>query len=190
MIALEPPYRMARAEDGPRLAELVNYAGHGLPLYVWQGLAKPGEDPWEVGRRRQVERAATGKVIVADRGKGALAALTGYALSPEPEEIGPDMPEVFRPLVELENEVRGTWYVNILATVPEARGQGFGTALLALAERLAADEGLSRMSVIVAGDNGGARRLYERCGYRETARRPCIHGDWQSETEDWVLLVK
>ena len=41
---------------------------------------------------------------------------------------------MFVPLQELENLAPGTWYVNVLAAYPEHRGQGYGTALLAVAE--------------------------------------------------------
>jgi GNAT superfamily N-acetyltransferase len=81
-----------------------------------------------------------------------------------------DMPAMFRPLQELENLAPATWYVNVLAAYHEHRGKGHGTALFGLAERLAADVGRRGLSIIVSDANLGARRLYERCGYRETAR--------------------
>ena len=34
------------------LAELVNYAGDGLPFHLWSKMAAPGESAWEVGRGR------------------------------------------------------------------------------------------------------------------------------------------
>ena len=46
------------------------------------------------------------------------------------------------------------------------------------------------MSIIVASGNAGARRLYERTGYVETARRPVVKGDWDCDSDEWVLLVK
>ncbi|HEX6094114.1 MAG TPA: hypothetical protein VFZ07_12215, partial [Dongiaceae bacterium] len=47
-----PPFRPAVIEDAPILAELVNYAGEGLPLYLWGKMAAAGESAWDVGRRR------------------------------------------------------------------------------------------------------------------------------------------
>ena len=35
-----------------------------------------------------------------------------------------------------------------------------------------------------------ARRLYERCGYRERARRAMVKEKWQHPGMEWVLLVK
>ena len=36
------------------------------------------------------------------------------------------MPPMFVPLQELEDRVPGTWYVNVLATLEEHRGKGYG----------------------------------------------------------------
>jgi len=190
MIELEPPFRLATREDAAALADLVNFAGEGLPLYLWTTMAKDGEDPWEVGRRRQAEKTGTARIIVADEGAGTLAALTGYAIGTTPEEITADLPPPVVPLVELENLAPSTWYVNVLAAYPEARGRGLGARLLAVAEKIARDDGVAEMSIIVADANTGARRLYERTGYAERARRPMVHDGWRGRGEEWVLLVK
>ncbi len=190
MIALEPPMRLATEADAAELAELVNFAGEGLPLYIWAGLAKNGQDPWAVGRARQAEKAREGQIVVADSGNGAVASLTGYAIGAEPVEIGEDFPALFRPLQELENQALQSWYVNVLACYPDSRGQGIGSALLDLADEISGADGLHRMSVIVASNNLGARRLYERKGYRELATAPCVKEGWDTETENWVLLGK
>lgn len=190
MIRLDPPFRTATEADAPELAELVNFAGEGLPRYIWSQLGKPGEDPWDVGRARQAAKAAEGQIVVADYGEGAVAGLTGYVIGPDPVPIGDDFPALFRPLQELENQAPDSWYVNVLACYPAHRGQGLGSRLLEIADRIAAAEGQRRMSVIVAADNTGARRLYERHGYAETASRPCVAEGWQTDTDRWVLLMK
>ena len=87
MIDLEPPIRRATADDAPALADFINMAGEGMPLYLWGQMAKDGEDPWQIGRRRQVERMATATVIVIDDGGSAVAGLTGYPTPAEPEPI-------------------------------------------------------------------------------------------------------
>jgi len=190
MIPLPPPFRHATEADAPAIADLVNFAGDGLPLHFWTRAAAPGQDPWELGRARQAAQAADGKIVVIDEGAGAIAALTGYPIGPDPEKPGTGTPAIFRPLLELEALVPSSWYVNILACYPEHRGRGLGTRLLALAESIARAGGLSRMSVIVADENAGARRLYERHGYRETARRPCVRDGWETATREWVLLTR
>jgi ribosomal protein S18 acetylase RimI-like enzyme len=190
MVDLIAPLRRATGADAAALAEFVNMAGEGMPLHVWRGMAQAGEDPWEIGRRRQAERAEAGKVFVIDEGGGAVAGLTGYPTAAVPEAIADDEVPMFVPLIELENLAPSTWYVNVLATDPEHRGRGHGARLLALAESIARELGLAAMSIIVADRNTGARRLYERTGYVETARRAIVKGDWHCDSDAWVLLVK
>lgn len=190
MPTLSPPLRRATADDGPALADLVNFAGEGLPLYLWSKMAAPGEDPWEIGRRRQAQKAGEGKIFVIEEGGRVAAALTGYAIPAVPDPIPEDMPALFRPLQELENLAPATWYVNVLAAYPEFRNRGLGTRLLALAEDLAREAGLAGLSIIVAGSNAGARRLYESTGYAEAARRGIVKEDWACASREWVLLIK
>jgi ribosomal protein S18 acetylase RimI-like enzyme len=193
MIELEPPFRYARPDDAAPLAELINSAGEGLPLYLWTNLAEPGQGPWEVGRRRALREVGSfsyRNAVIAEAG-GIVASLVGYPLPDAPEPIAYDqMPPMFVPLQELENTAPRTWYVNVLATYPQYRGQGYGTRLLGIADRLAAATARTGLSIIVSDANAGARRLYERCGYRELAMRPMIKERWENPGENWVLLVK
>lgn len=190
MVDLTPPLRRATAADAAALADLINMAGEGLPHYFWQEMAEEGEDPWELGRRRQAKKAEQGQVFVVDEGAGAIAALTGYQTPAVPVVIADDAPPMFRPLHELENLALSSWYVNVLAAYPEQRGRGHGSRLLGLAEDIARELGLSAMSIIVADQNTGARRLYQRIGYVETARRVMVKETWQCDSDQWVLLIK
>jgi ribosomal protein S18 acetylase RimI-like enzyme len=185
--------RPATKDDRRELAELINFAGEGLPLYLWERMAEEGETAWEVGCRRAAREEGSfsyRNATVAERDGAVVAALVGYPLADEPEAIGPDMPAMFVPLQELENLAPRTWYVNVLAVYPDCRGQGLGTRLLDVAEQKAAEAGLSGLSIIVSDGNEGARRLYERCGYRERGTRPMVKEDWDNDGENWVLLVK
>jgi ribosomal protein S18 acetylase RimI-like enzyme len=190
MLTLAQPLRRATADDAPALADLVNFAGEGLPLYLWGKMANANEDPWQIGRRRQAQKAAEGKIFVIDEGDGVMAALTGYAIPPVPEPIPDDLPALFRPLQELENLAPGSWYVNVLAAYPQCRNRGLGTRLLGVAEDITHEAGLAALSIIVAGSNTGARRLYERTGFAEVARRAIVKEGWASASTEWVLLIK
>jgi ribosomal protein S18 acetylase RimI-like enzyme len=194
MIALQPPFRRAELKDAPALAELVNFAGEGLPLYLWEKLAQPGETAWEVGRRRAEREEGSfsyRNAVVAEIGGRCAACLIGYA---QPDEAAPidytAMPPMFVPLQELENLAPATWYVNVLAAYPEHRGQGLGASLLGLAEDFARASGRSGLSVIVSDANHSARRLYLRCGYVEAGERPMVKDGWRNEGRNWVLLTK
>lgn len=189
---LPPPFRRATPQDAAALADLVDFAGEGLPSYVWARMAQEGETPAEVGRRRaEREEGAFSyrNAVVTDLGSGPVAALIGYALPDRPEPIPDDFPLMFIPLQELENMACGTWYVNVLAAYPEHRRQGHGTRLLAIAERLAAEAGAKCVSIIVADTNSPARRLYERRGFRTVATRPMVKEGWQHPGRDWMLLL-
>lgn len=191
---LDPPLRTARTDDALALAELVNMAGEGLPLYLWTKMAEPGEDPWLVGQRRAQRDNASfshkNAVVMEEAGR-VVAGLIGYRLPDVPDPIDYEtMPAMFIGMQELENLAPRTWYVHVVAAVPEMRGRGIGTKLLSLAEELARETESSGMSIIVADSNEGARRLYERVGYREAGRRRAVKEDWKTATENWVLLLK
>lgn len=197
MISAEPPFFPATPDDAEALAQLVNMAGEGLPLYLWGRMAGPGQTAWEVGcgRARRTEGAFSYRnavtVRAGDKADGAvIACLIGYVIPEKPPPVDPDLPALFVPLQELENLAPGTWYVNVLAVLPEHRGQGHGGRLLALAEAEARAAGRRGLSLIVADANTGARRLYARRGFREAARRRMVKDGWRNPATKWVLLVK
>jgi ribosomal protein S18 acetylase RimI-like enzyme len=186
--------RPATPEDADALAQLINFAGEGMPFNYWESIAEEGETPWDVGRRR-AQREEGGfsykNATIAELDGEAAACLIGYAIPGEPEPIDYDsMSAVAVPLQELENLSPGSWYVNVLAAFPEHRGKGLGTKLLEVAQERGADARCSEMSIIVSDANEGARRLYERCGYRTRARRELVRDDGVKDGRNWVLLVK
>lgn len=193
MTKIQPPFRRARVADAAVLAELVNYAGEGMPLYLWGKMAGPGETAWEVGRQRAARESGSfsyrNAVVIEHDGKCA-GCLIGYAIPDEPVAIAPDMPAMFVPLQELENLAPSTWYVNVLAVLPELRNQGLGSKLLRFADATGRELGLGGMSVIVSDSNLGSRRLYERHGYGALATRPKVKEGWRNDGAAWVLLTK
>ncbi|MGI9424589.1 MAG: GNAT family N-acetyltransferase [Hyphomicrobiaceae bacterium] len=192
-MTLEAPFRAGRIEDAALLCELVNYAGERLPLYLWGKLATPEQDAWAVGYSRAVRDAGSfsyrNAIVIEDDGQAA-GCLIGYAIPDTIEPVPDDIPPMFRPLQELENLAPGSWYVNVLAVVPDRRSRGLGRKLLDLAEDRARRSGHGAMSIIVSDANVGARRLYERCAYDEAGTRPMIKDNWDNDGENWVLLTK
>jgi ribosomal protein S18 acetylase RimI-like enzyme len=186
-------FRAATVDDASVLAELINYAGESLPLYLWSRMAEPGEGAWDVGRHRAAREEGSfsyrNATIIEHDGQCA-GCLIGYEIPDKPEPIPDDMPAMFVPLQELENLAPGTWYINVLAVRPQFRNQGLGTKLMALAEEKAQRLGKRGMSVIVSDANLGARRIYTRLGYNEMARRLMIKENWEHGGENWILLTK
>lgn len=185
--------RPARRDDANVLAELVNHAGEGLPLHLWGRMALGGETAWEVGRARAARDEGSfswRNATMIERDGRAAGCLIGYGIDEDPAPVPADMPEMFVPLQELENLAPATWYVNVLAVLPEFRRLGLGSALLRMAETVGRSEAKSGTSLIVSDANSGARRLYARHGYRETAHRTMVKEDWRGAGRRWVLMVK
>ena len=185
--------RPGKREDADVLAKLVNYAGEGLPRYLWEQLAMSGQSAWDVGlerARRDDGSFSYRNATVAEVNWRPAGCLIGYEISSAPEPIPDDMPAMFVPLQQLENLAPDTWYVNVLAVMPEYRNQGLGSALLDFADTCGKQSLRSGMSVIVSDANPSARRLYERHGYVEKARRQMIKEGWQNDGSSWVLLAK
>jgi GNAT superfamily N-acetyltransferase len=135
-------------------------------------MAGPGEAAWEVGCQRAAREEGSfsyrnATIIEHDGQCGGC--LIGYEIPDNAGPIPEDMPAMFVPMQELENLAPATWYINVLAVLPQFRGQGLGTKLMALANKTAEALGKRGISVIVSDANAGARRLYERCGYSREA---------------------
>jgi ribosomal protein S18 acetylase RimI-like enzyme len=193
LVDLASPFRCAQPADAAALADLVHFASEGLAFYLWSRMAGPGGDAWAVGRERAGREAGAfsyRNAILAEADGRVAAGLIGYPLADVPEPPPDDAPAMFVPLNELEDLVPGTWYVNVLAAYPEFRGRGYGRTLLALAEDLARETFRRGMSIIVADTNVAARRLYERCGYREVASRRMVKDGWVHPGTSFVLLTK
>ena len=186
--------RDAARSDCAALAQLINFAGEGLPLYLWQQMAAAGEDPWEIGRQRAIRDTGSFSYrnsVVAEVDGNIAGALLGYPLAAEPEPIDTaNTPPMFIPLLELENLAAGTWYINAIATFPDTRGLGVGSKLMQRAERQASLLGLCGTGLIVSDANAGAQRLYKRLGFKELARRPMLKERWENPGRNWVLMIK
>lgn len=189
---MEIVVRKASLEEARELAELMNMAGEGIPAYLWAQQIESGEDVMAFGARR-VAREDSGfsytNAHVASVSGELAGMLLGYRL-PDAFDAGEleRCPDVVRPLLELEAEAPGAWYVNAVATVPAHRGQGVGTRLLRLAETLARDTGAASIALIVAEGNAAAVRLYDRLGYRTVARRGIVPYPGCTHTGQWMLM--
>ena len=79
-----------------------------------------------------------------------------------------DFPAFIRPLIELEQCVHGSFYINMLATYPDYRNQAVGSTLMGLADKLAANAGCSLLSVEVF-----ERKIPGPCDSTSVSVMPC-----------------
>ena len=187
-------YRDARVGDARAIARLIEIAGEGIPGFLWSQSAAPGQDPLDYGTERAAREDANfsyRNAVVAESGGAAVGMLLGYRLpQPTSQDLAalPDVPLLLRPLVDLEYQVPGSFYVNALGVFEEQQGRGIGSALLAIAGQRARQAGCSVLSLQVFAENEGACRLYRRHGYAVVDRRPIIaHPCYPYSTE--VLLM-
>ncbi|MBY5991505.1 GNAT family N-acetyltransferase [Ferrimonas balearica] len=184
----------ALSQHADQLAYLINLAGEGIPEYLWQKMAEPGETAQEVGRRRAAREEGGfsyrhAQVILG--GGQVVAMCLAYALpDPYPEEDLSDCPDVVRPLVMLESQAPGSWYINAVATRAAYRGQGLASVLLKDSERRALQMGCPSVSLIVASENRAAKRLYDHLGFEARAQKPLVPYPGAPHGGDWLLMVK
>jgi len=184
----------AQKEQAQQLAFLINLAGEGIPEYLWMGMAQQNESPLEVGAMRAAreEGGFSYKNARVCINNDELAGMIISYRQPNPYDIGDisEYPEIVRPLVLLEAQAPGSWYINAIATFEQHRGMGVASTLLQEAEDSAGLENCAQMSLIVASENTQASGLYEHLGYKKTASLPvvsypgCMHGG------EWDLMVK
>ena len=192
MQLIQPQFRRGTIEDIGTLSEFIEIASEGLAMHLWSKIAGPVGDPWSIGRDR-VRTGAVGlsylNAVIAQIDGRPAGGLISYALDNK-ATTSEALPAVLVPLQELMNEARDTWYVHVLAAFAEYRGRGLGTALLRIADGLAESAGKRGISLVVSDTNVDARRLYDRCGYVEVARRSMVKEEWQHPGVAWLLLMK
>lgn len=183
-------FRRARVEDCGEIAALYSVSSDGVADYIWRKLAGPGEEPLQVGERRYAREDTVfsyRNCVVAERNGEVIGMLVAFPMEPEPGGGEPEEDPVLAPYAELERP--GSYYVCGMALFPEHRGRGLGARMLGLAREEARRRGLAEMGLIVFEQNAGAKRLYERHGFREIDRRPVVPHELIRHTGDALLMV-
>lgn len=182
-------FRPARKEDCAAIAALYRVASAGLADYFWTNIVEAEEDILAAGRRR-FERddsvfSYRNCTVVENEGKtvGMLFAFPMHVHS-----SGEESDPVLFPYRKLRED--NSYYICGMALSPEYRGHGIGARLLTLAEKHARDEGFEKLSLMVFEQNTGAKRLYDRTGYREVSREPVCPHPLIHYTGDAILMVK
>lgn len=177
------------------IAELALMAGEGIPAYFWKQSAAEGQDIIEVGAQKaalEEQNFSYRNVHVAKIGDQIAGMILAYRLPDmaDAEDLE-QSPAFIRPLIELEQCVPGSFYINMLATYPKYRNRAVGTALMGMVDQLACQQRCSLSSIEVFDRNEGALRLYQRIGYTITERRRVVpHQCHPYDGGDIVLLTR
>jgi ribosomal protein S18 acetylase RimI-like enzyme len=184
-------YRPAEKADCRAIAQLYSISSDGVADYVWSKLAASGEALVDVGARRYAREDSVfsyRNCTVATLGSEVIGMLVAYPLNAGCGGDDSEADPVLAPYGKLEED--GSYYVCGVAVFPEYRGKGIGTDFLQLAERQARQQGKRKLSLIVFAENSGAKRLYERLGYREKLREPVVPHPLIRCSGDALLMVK
>lgn len=187
--------RPARKSDAAEIALLVNIAVHGGIGQGWahSDQAEGTYDPIEVGRIDMMSDGEFGwrNCTMAEVDGEVTGMLLGYRKADDFEAVSSEVTGFMRPIEELEAEANGTWFISMLGVHLRWRGRGVGSQLLEVAEVKRDQTRAHGLSLIVEDDNDGARRLYERRGYRVRTKRPMAHSPGRgTDGRDWLLMVK
>lgn len=185
-------FRLATRADSGSLAILIDIAANGLANIIWLDQAGPGHSALEVGRQsvRQPDNV--------DSYRNATVAMVGPEIAgciigglPEdlydPSRLD-EKPDLFRPVARLAVQAAGTWYIDVIASFAEYRGDGLGSKLIGVAASKAEETGAPGNSLVVGSWNRGAERLYARTGFEEVAREPAILPETYPQSGDWILM--
>lgn len=169
-------------------------AGEGIPAFFWAQEAREDESVLQAGARilnNEVENFSYRNMQVAALDGVIAGMLLAYRL-PDTDAVEDleRLPRFIRPLVELEQCVPGSFYINMLATFPQFRGRSVGTQLMNLVDALARKAGCDQSSIEVFEQNEGALRLYLRLGYRVKDRRPVIPHNCHPYDGEILLLTR
>ena len=170
--------RKAVKSDAKDIAKLALIAGEGIPAYFWAQSAKQEQPIEAVGAARllsEKDNFSYRNVHVAVIDDNVAAMILAYRLpdADNAEDLD-ELPEFIRPLVELEQCVPASFYINMIATYPQYRNMSIGTKLMSIVDRLASDAGCSISSIEVFDQNEGALRLYQRLGYKIIEKRQVV----------------
>ncbi len=182
--------RKAQIEDCHAIAELAQIAGDGIPGYFWADSQQPGQTLEATGAellKSETANFSYRNALVACIDGEVAGMLLAYRLPADNEEDLFNYPEFVRPLIELEQCVGESFYINMIATFERFRGRGVGSALMAEADRLAGLAHCDLLSIAVFAHNTDALRLYQGLGYEKIEQRAVIACDYHPASE--VLLL-
>ncbi len=183
--------RRAEKRDAAELAILVDIASHGFASWLWYGAVLSGdvETAMERGLARMRDDAADDgwrSASIAEIDGETAGASVGHAISADILAESSPHPSL-APLVALQQQVVGSWFVDSIAVYSSHRRKGIGRKLL---EHEMSRAGENMLSLITESHNATALNLYRASGFAEQARLDAFKISEKSEPFEWVLLTR
>ena len=190
--------RRATPGDALACAQLVLMATHGIAEAVFRDLI-PGQPTEQIIATRRIEPEGRSSSYtywwVADGDHSDIAGgINAYALKedfrPAREELlTKERIRILRPMIELDAEATGTFFVNILAVFPKYRHAGLGRRLIALAVQKAREAGTAAVSLTTFENDSRLVSYYREIGFTTIASRPIQPHECLQETGNLVLMT-
>lgn len=191
--------RRADPADALSCAQLLSIASHGMAEALYADLV-PGQATEQIIADRRIRtegRASSSRNwwVAEDAGGRIAGGLNAYPMDgkvqpPRDDELGEERIRLFRPVVELEAEAPGTYFVNVLAVFPEYRHGGLARRLIALAESEARAVGMRALSLTTFEDDTRLVGYYQRLGFALVASRPLVPHERLQVAGNFILMVK
>jgi len=183
--------RPAAKREAAELAILIDIASHGFASWLWYGgvLSKSAETAFEHGRDRLRQDSGLGtwrdSVVTVVEGE-IVGVSVSYRLDGSIRDLEAKHP-VLVPLLSLQRELVGHWYIDSLGVYRPHRGKGIGRALL---EHEFGRAGSAPVSLITESHNEKAQALYRMNGFEEVARTEAVPLFEDMRKHDWVLFTR
>ncbi|NRP18799.1 Mycothiol acetyltransferase [Ensifer adhaerens] len=183
--------RPAERKEAAELAVLVDIASHGFAAWLWSGAVLNGaaDTAFERGRNKLREDVGPGHwrdAVVADVEDEVAGVSIGYGIDVSAVETEARH-AVIEPLLALQRQVVGHWFIDSLGVYRHRRGRGIGRRLLA---HEIARAGSAPVSLITESHNDAAQALYRKNGFKEAARAEAVPLFEGSRKHDWVLFTR
>ncbi|ULJ73415.1 GNAT family N-acetyltransferase [Rhizobium gallicum] len=183
--------RPAERRDAAELAILVDIGSHGFASWLWfaEVAGSSADTPLERGRMTMSRDGAWGNwqsAVIAEAYGEIAGTAVGYALGEEIRAIAADRPAL-EPVIALQKQAAGNWFIGTLAVYRHLRGIGIGKLLLGDQIEKAGERAVS---LITASDNEAALALYEKNGFSQAARAEAVALFENSRKHEWVLLTR
>jgi ribosomal protein S18 acetylase RimI-like enzyme len=169
--------RDAVKEDAYDLARLHALAADGLVEYSYSDLVAD-VDPIELfGRVFEAghEPYSHRNCVVAEDAGCVVGKVHTYGCD-DIASVMPDDPYIPAERLAIINSAFPptpvSWHIEAMAVLPEFQGRGLGRRFIELAKDQGREKGFDTLSLHVFEANEGARRLYQRCGFKAVGRVP------------------